>query len=92
MAASIGIRREDDPNERRAPLNPEQVGRLVAEYGLEVRVDRAPQRVFEAAAYEAAGASMVDGLEGCNLILGVKEVPIPAIVPGTAHAFFSLSR
>jgi alpha-aminoadipic semialdehyde synthase len=86
----IGIRREDKNRwERRVPLAPEHVGRLIAENGLAFHVQPSAIRVFPDGAYAAAGAEIREDLSGCDLILGVKEIPIPLILPRKAYMFFS---
>jgi saccharopine dehydrogenase (NAD+, L-lysine forming) len=86
----IGIRREDKNRwERRVPLTPEDVGRLIADRGFEFHVQPSPIRVFSDERYKVAGARILEDLSGCDLILGVKEVPIPLLLPRKAYMFFS---
>lgn len=86
----LGIRREDKSRwEARAPLAPADVAQLVAEHGLEIRVQRSPQRAFKDEEYRAAGAVLVDDLDDCPVILGVKEIPPARLVPGRTYLFFS---
>src|SRR5687767_7571767 len=95
---TIGIRKEDERKrmERRAPLSPQDVRRLLLENpGLEVWVERSEgqgytyERVFRDAEYEAAGAKLVDSLDGCPVVLGIKEPEIHKLRPGTVYACFS---
>jgi alpha-aminoadipic semialdehyde synthase len=89
MSNTIGIRREDRSRwERRVPLTPDHVRRLVEE-GTRVVVQSSSQRVFPDAEYRAAGAEVTDTIEGCDLILGVKEVPEGQFQRGRAYMFFS---
>lgn len=86
---SLGIRREDKNEwERRAPLAPEHVARLVAS-GVEVRVQPSPQRVFDNRDYAAAGAIIDEHIASCDVLMGVKEFPITQLVPNKTHVFFS---
>jgi alanine dehydrogenase len=90
MRDVIGIRRESvDATERRAPLTPEQVSLLVREYDIEVVVQPSRLRIFPDEDYEAAGAVVADDLSRCNIILGLKEVPIERIKPKQVYCFFS---
>jgi alpha-aminoadipic semialdehyde synthase len=89
MHPSIGIRSENDPHERRAPLNPDQVRQVVGARKVEVLVETSGHRTFADASYEAAGARVVRDLSGANLILGLKEIPAGDILPAKAHCFFS---
>jgi saccharopine dehydrogenase (NAD+, L-lysine forming) len=89
-AKTVGIRREDKNRwEARAPLTPEQVGRAAREQSLRFLVQSSPIRAFGAAEYEAEGARVVESLEGADLVLAIKEVPIPELQAGKTHAFFS---
>lgn len=86
----IGIRREDKNRwERRVPLTPEDAGRLIAERGFRFHVQPSPIRCFPDEQYAAAGAQIREDLSACDLILGVKEVPIPLILPRKAYMVFA---
>jgi len=85
----IGIRHEDKyVMERRVPLVPEHVKRLV-EQGIEVQVQRSPKRIFKDEEFEAAGAKLVDDLNEPDLILGVKEMPVDFFEFQKTYIFFS---
>jgi saccharopine dehydrogenase (NAD+, L-lysine-forming) len=84
----IAIRREDKSQERRSPVPPEIVPKL-REAGLEVVVQGAPQRVFDAASYRDAGAEVVDDLTNEQLICGIKEIPIDLLEAGKTYVFFT---
>jgi alanine dehydrogenase len=87
---TIGIRHEDKSKwEVRAPLVPEHVRQLVAEHGLAVCVQKSDQRVYPEDAYAAVGARIVDQLNDCDVILGVKEVPLDQLRRGKTYVFFS---
>jgi saccharopine dehydrogenase (NAD+, L-lysine-forming) len=90
MKNRIGIRRENkDKTEKRTPLIPEQVKKLIKYYKLEIQVESSPNRIFTAEEYQRAGASIVDNLKDCNIVFGVKEIPTSNLVPGQAYCFFS---
>lgn len=86
----VGIRREDKSIwERRSPLVPEHVGRLVRDHGVPVCVESSDLRVFADAEFAAQGATIVTDLSDCAIILGVKEVPVGRLLPGKTYVFFS---
>lgn len=89
MTARIGIR-EEDKNvwERRAPLTPHAVVELTAQ-GLEVFVQKFRRRAFTEEEYEAVGARVVDDVRFCDVVLGIKEMPLGYFRPGGAYMFFS---
>jgi alpha-aminoadipic semialdehyde synthase len=89
MANRIGIRLEDkNAFERRAALTPAAVASLVAQ-GVEVWVERFERRAFEDAEYAEAGARLSDDVRGCELVLGIKEMPRDYFRPGGAYMLFS---
>jgi alpha-aminoadipic semialdehyde synthase len=86
---TLGIRREDKNEwERRVPVTPALVARLTAE-GIAVRVQPSPIRVYPDAEYAAAGAVVDEDLSPCQVVLGVKEMPLELFQPRTAYLFFS---
>ncbi len=90
MRNVIGIRKEDkDTSERRAPLTPAQVKELIREHQIRVIVEPSANRFFSESAYRDAGAEISTDLSQCNIIFGVKEIPIPSLIPEKALCFFS---
>ncbi|MDD5309268.1 MAG: bifunctional lysine ketoglutarate reductase /saccharopine dehydrogenase family protein [Deltaproteobacteria bacterium] len=89
MTLKIGIRKEDkNVWERRAPLTPHAVAELKAK-GVEVRIERFEKRAFIDEDYEASGARLVDDMSGCDVVMGIKEIPVKKLEPGRAYVFFS---
>jgi len=87
---TIGMRIEDKSlEERRAPLTPENISTLVNDEGFKVKVQPSKSRVFPDSAYEAAGAEVNDDLSNCDIIIGIKEVPVHRLIPKKPHVFFS---
>jgi alpha-aminoadipic semialdehyde synthase len=90
MKGVIGIRREDlDRTERRAPLTPTQVKELIEKHQILVKVESNPSRIFPDSEYAAVGAEIQNKLSQCNIIFGVKEIPITSLLPNQAYCFFS---
>jgi alpha-aminoadipic semialdehyde synthase len=89
MAHIIGIRLEDKNDwERRAPLTPEAVRRLVSD-GVDVHVERFSRRAFPDGDYAGAGATLSDDVRDCGVVLGIKEMPARYFRPDGAYVFFS---
>jgi saccharopine dehydrogenase (NAD+, L-lysine-forming) len=89
MTRMIGIRREDKNRwERRAPLTPEHVAELTR-HGVSVAVEPSTLRVFPDDDYRAAGATVVNDLSSCPIVLGVKEIPVERFHPETAYFYFA---
>lgn len=88
--AAIGIRLEDKNIwERRAPLTPEHVKKIVEEYGIDVYVESSDIRAFSDREYEEAGATVVENLDDVPIIFGVKEMPPYYFKKGKTFIFFS---
>ena len=87
----IGLIKEGKvPIDRRVPLTPTQVGEILEDYfNVEIYCQRSEVRCFPDAEYESVGAKLVDNVSDCDVILGVKEVPIDMLADGKTHFFFS---
>lgn len=90
MKNCIGIRQENkDITERRAPLTPNHVQKIVDGYGVEVIIEPSQNRVFIEEEYRQAGARISADLSACNIVFGVKEIPKSNFSPNQAYCFFS---
>lgn len=86
---TLGIRREDKNEwERRVPLTPDAVRRLV-EGGIDVVVQPSAIRIFADQAFRSAGALVEEDLGRCDVVLAIKEIPVSELRPGGVYAFFS---
>jgi saccharopine dehydrogenase (NAD+, L-lysine forming) len=85
----IGIRREDKSRwEARVPLTPADVRELSGQ-GVRFQVQTSPIRTFTDATYRDAGVEVVEELNACQVIIGVKEIPVRWLAPDKAYMFFS---
>lgn len=86
----IGIIREGKvPPDSRVPLTPEQCAFLNKTGEVEIIVQPSPNRCFEDKDYEAVGITLRDDLTDCDILMGVKEVPIDLLIPNKTYFFFS---
>ncbi len=87
----IGIVREGKtPPDKRVPLTPAHCVTLLKQYpDLEIAVQPSPIRAIPDQAYVDAGFTLQEDLSDCDLIMGVKEVPIEMLIPGKTYMFFS---
>ena len=86
----IGIIKEGKiPIDKRVPLTPSQAKNLSEKYKVEVRVQSSDVRCFSDNDYKEAGLPIVDDITDCDIILGVKEVPIEKLIADKTHFFFS---
>ena len=87
----IGIIREGKtPPDMRVPLTPDQC-RFVNENmpGFEVVVQPSGIRCFPDEAYRHHGIRLQEDLSECDVLMGVKEVPVKDLIPGKVYFFFS---
>ncbi|MCD4693067.1 MAG: hypothetical protein K8R79_09145 [Calditrichales bacterium] len=90
MKGRIGIRKESiDLTERRVPLTPQQVKNLNQNYNIDVWIERASNRHFRPKDYDMSGAVFNEKLLDCNIIFGVKEIPVEELKKNQAYCFFS---
>ena len=87
----IGVIREGKiPPDFRTPLTPVQCAVLKTMYpNVDVVVQSSPIRTFDDQSYTAEGIEVVDNLNNCDIILGVKEVPIDFLIANKTYLFFS---
>lgn len=87
------IRERKSPADSRVPLTPFQVAYVNKKYeGVEVVVEASPSRCFSNDEYKAEGVSVVEDMSSCDILLGVKEVPIEYIIPEKTYLFFSHTK
>jgi saccharopine dehydrogenase (NAD+, L-lysine forming) len=89
----LWIRHEVRRTERRAPVVPADVRRLVTS-GLHVAVERSPQRVFDDEEYAEAGAEIVDtgswqDAPDDAFVVGIKELPDGPVTLRHRHIYFA---
>lgn len=86
----FGIIREGKfPPDKRTPLTPDQVRWLTDNYSVQFFVQSSDLRAFSDDEYRERGIAVVDDLSMCDVILGVKEVPISMLIEGKTYIFFS---
>lgn len=87
----IGIIQErKTPPDFRVPLTPKQCAQVVQTYSnVELFVESSPIRCFSDEAYEQEGIAVVDNVSHCDILFGVKEVPIEFLIPNKTYFFFS---
>ncbi|MBW8242721.1 NAD(P)-dependent oxidoreductase [Muricauda oceani] len=84
------IRERKNPPDRRVVLSPEECQNVLSKFPkAEILVESSPIRVFSDQEYADKGLKVVNDLETCEVLLGVKEVPIDALLPNKKYFFFS---
>jgi saccharopine dehydrogenase (NAD+, L-lysine-forming) len=90
----IGLIREGKiPADNRVALAPAQCKWLVKHFPeIRILVQTSPDRCFSDEEYLQAGIEVTEDLSACNLLLGIKEVPVAQLIPSKKYLFFSHTR
>ena len=87
----IGIIKErKNPPDRRVVLSPTECKRVLKKFpNLSLKVESSDNRFFTDQDYTNMGIEVVDDVSNCEVLLGVKEVPIDSLIPNKQYFFFS---
>lgn len=84
------IKERKTPVDRRVVLSPNACQEVIQQH-LEAKVEVEPSdiRVFKDEEYTKLGITISSNMKECDVLLGVKEVPISALIPNKKYFFFS---
>ena len=87
----IGILREERSSvDNRVPLTPTQCKQLQEQFpSLTLFVQSSNVRCFKDTEYQDLGIQLVDDISNCEVLLGIKEVPVTNLIPNKTYFFFS---
>jgi len=87
----IGILREEKvPVDRRVPFSPSQCKRIEDNFpNLQIYVQSSNIRCFSDQEYIDHGITVLDNLESCDVLFGIKEVPKDKLISNKTYFFFS---
>lgn len=90
----IGLIKEGKtPADNRVALAPDQCKWINKNMnGVEVVVQSSPDRCFSDREYSMAGIKVVNEVADCDILLGIKEVPVDHLIPGKKYLFFSHTK
>jgi saccharopine dehydrogenase (NAD+, L-lysine-forming) len=90
----IGLIREGKiPADNRVALIPAQIRQLQQSFPqLEFIIEPSPDRCFSDDEYRRAGLTLSHHLDDCDILLGIKEIPIPQLIPEKTYLFFSHTK
>jgi alanine dehydrogenase len=90
----IGLIKEGKtPADNRVALTPAQVKWIHKNApDIQVVAQSSSHRCFSDKEYQVAGAEVKDDLDDCDILFGIKEVPIPQLIPGKTYLFFSHTK
>lgn len=91
MTLKIAIIKErKSPPDKRVVFSPEKCQEVIKQFPeIEFKVESSGIRVFSDNAYREKGIEVSDDISDCDVMLGVKEVPISALIPNKKYFFFS---
>lgn len=87
----IGIIREGkNPPDKRVPLSPKQCEEVLGTFpGIDLVVQPSKIRCFKDEEYKLMGIPMQSDLSDCDVLMGVKEVPVRNLLEDKTYFFFS---
>jgi saccharopine dehydrogenase (NAD+, L-lysine-forming) len=87
----IGLLREwKEPADKRVALTPDQCVQFTNKFPeIELVVEKSPDRTFSDQAYKKLGIAVVSDVSDCDILFGIKEVPIEKLIPDKTYFFFS---
>lgn len=86
------IKERKNPPDRRVVLPPNTCKYLLKTFPeMEIKVESSDNRAFSDNSYAQIGIEVTDNVSDCDVMLGVKEVPIDALIPDKKYFFFSHS-
>lgn len=84
------IKERKNPPDRRVVFSPDELTRLKQQHqNVTVKVERSDIRVFTDSEYENLGIELSDDVSDCDILFGVKEVPVENLIPNKSYFFFS---
>ena len=84
------IKERKTPPDRRVVFSPQKLKEAVKKFPeASFKVETSDIRIFPDSAYLDADFEVSGEISDCDVLLGVKEVPIPALIPNKKYFFFS---
>jgi len=84
------IRERKNPPDRRVVLSPQACQKVLSKFEkAEIIIEPSPIRTYTDTEYKAAGIPVAPKMKECDVLLGVKEVPIKSLIAHKKYFFFS---
>ena len=87
----FGVLKETkNPPDKRVAVTP-TVAKIITEKfkNVDLYIQKSDLRAIKDKEYEKLGVKLVDDLSNCDILIGVKEVAIPTLIPNKSYIFFS---
>lgn len=84
------IKERKNPPDRRVVFSPNELTKLKQLYPeASVEVESSDIRIFTDTQYNSMGITVTEDMAECDVLFGVKEVPVENLIPNKAYFFFS---
>lgn len=84
------IKERKSPPDRRVVFSPSELLLVKKQFpNAEFKIESSDIRVFSDAEYIENGFEVSENMDDCDVLLGVKEVPVEALIPNKKYFFFS---
>ncbi len=87
----VGIIREGKvPHDKRTPFTPAQCKQILNQYPqVELYIQPCEYRCYSDNEYLLEGLTLQEDLRNCDILIGIKEVPMADMIPNKKYLFFS---
>lgn len=84
------IKERKNPPDRRVVFSPSKLKEAKSQFtDSDFKVESSDIRIFSDEQYQEAGFEVATDVSDCDVMIGVKEVPVEALIPNKAYFFFS---
>jgi len=84
------IKERKNPPDRRVVISPQKLAEARKQFpNAEFIIESSDIRVFPDSAYKALGFKVTEDVSDCDVMIGVKEVPIENLIPNKKYFYFS---
>ena len=84
------IKERKNPPDRRVVFSPSELLDVIKRFpNAKIKVEASDIRVFSDSEYVEKGFEISEDISDCDVIIGVKEVPVDALIPNKKYFFFS---
>ncbi|MBK5213879.1 MAG: alanine dehydrogenase [Flavobacteriaceae bacterium] len=84
------IKERKTPPDRRVVFSPEKCQEVIKQFpDAKIIVENSDVRIFSDEAYRNAGFEVMEDVSKADVMLGVKEVPVDALIPNKKYFYFS---
>ena len=84
------IKERKNPPDRRVVFSPEELLKIKSIYPeAQIVVESSDIRIYPDESYTKLGIEVVSDVSDCDVLFGVKEVPVDSLIPNKKYFFFS---